>query len=383
MLERPLTFLLYKLYFNHRIKLIISILETKASDSPPGGGLNVSDLLSKKVVLAGFPIHDFEELNALQNRWLSLCAPPWTQPIDAVKDYFGERIGLYFYFLQHYTELLITPAFFGCISYCYRAYEQKTESLLMPYFTCYMVIWSTFFLEFWKGKQSTIAMKWGVCGFEDEEEDRPQFEGITIKSPVTGEEMSYFPSTEFSKRANMVQTAICACILGVVVTVGGIFFFQYWLNLPANQNMLVIFGFNGATIVAPLLSAIVINVLNALYTGVAVSMNDYENHRTATEYEDALISKIFVFQLVNSFASLTYVSFVKSFIGLICGKNSCYGDVASTLSTVFLSALIVRAIKEVIVRKVCVYRYRYLFKKYIFNNNFSISLLLFFRLCKI
>ena len=101
-------------------------------------------------------------------------------------------------------------------------------------------------------------------------------------------------------------------------------------------------------------------MLNGVYQGVAVNLNNYENHRTDTQYEDALISKIFVFQLVNSFAALTYVSFIKHFVSqhLFCThyigslNPNCTGDVATTLSTVFLSGLISRAIVQVLVRKV-------------------------------
>lgn len=37
--------------------------------------------------------------------------------LDEIKDYFGERIGLYFAYLQHYVEALMVPAFFGLITY--------------------------------------------------------------------------------------------------------------------------------------------------------------------------------------------------------------------------------------------------------------------------
>ena len=40
-----------------------------------------------------------------------------------------------------------------------------------------------------------------------------------------------------------------------------------------------------------------------------------ENHRTDTEYEDNLIAKTFMFQFVNSYASLIYIAFIKEQIG--------------------------------------------------------------------
>lgn len=100
------------------------------------------------------------------------------------------------------------------------------------------------------------------------------------------------------------------------------------------------------------MNSVVIVSLNLIYQNIAIFLNDYENHRTDTEYEDYLISKIFLFQMVNSFAGLTYVSFVKDFLDIDCVNPTCTGDVASALSTIFLSALVSRAILEIFVRKV-------------------------------
>ena len=51
------------------------------------------------------------------------------------------------------------------------------------------------------------------------------------------------------------------------------------------------------------INAVQIFVLNSVYKTVAIGLNNYENHRTETEYEDALICKVFLFQFVNSFSS--------------------------------------------------------------------------------
>lgn len=34
------------------------------------------------------------------------------------------------------------------------------------------------FTEFWKRKQARCAMQWGMCGFEEQEQTRPQYRGI-------------------------------------------------------------------------------------------------------------------------------------------------------------------------------------------------------------
>ena len=335
-----------------RIKLMLSILQSSPTETPPGAGMNITEMsaIPKGPVVKGqFPIQNFEELNRLQVRWLTMWDWPWNQPVDMIRDYFGERIGFYFLYLGHYAGMLTFPAALGAGTYILKCYEATPESTLQPYFTCVCVVWSTFFLEFWKQKQALKGLQWGMNGFESEEQDRPLFEGKETKSPIDGETTKYFPSAAKSRIQQIVMALIFSMIMGVICVVAGIFVFQWWVSQPGPAAMFTIQGFNLGAIIASMANAIVIGVLNSLYGGTAVKLNDWENHRTDTAYEDSLISKIFVFTLVNSFAALTYVSFIKYFLGFACIKNNCIGDVASTLSTIFLTALITRAINQVLV----------------------------------
>lgn len=43
---------------------------------------------------------------------------------------------------------------------------------IIPYLCVFVGIWCTLFLEFWKRKEKMTAMKWGMIGFEEEEQDR-------------------------------------------------------------------------------------------------------------------------------------------------------------------------------------------------------------------
>jgi hypothetical protein len=61
-------------------------------------------------------------------------------------------------------------------------------------------------------------------------------------------------------------------------------------------------------------------VMGAYYGDIATRLNDYENHRTNTLYEDQLIVKHFLFQFVNSYISFFYIAFVKVF--LLCRQSA-------------------------------------------------------------
>lgn len=104
------------------------------------------------------------------------------------------------------------------------------------------------------------------------------------------------------------------------------------------------------SIITALLNAVQIQILNAIYNFIAIRLTDYENHRTNTEYEDSLIAKTFIFQFVNSFASLFYIAFVKPYIpDLDPCVGSCMGELQSSLGTIFLTRLATGSILKLLI----------------------------------
>jgi anoctamin-10/anoctamin-7 len=154
-----------------RLKLIAIIIAARVSDG--GCFLDVYRLIKDKCMISFFPLHDVVELRELEEKWLRLCQPPWLQHTDLVKNYFGEKIGLFFLWLGHYTTWLIGAAVLGFFAWINVAADDNDPSTaVMPYFATFVAIWSTFFLEYWKRKEKTNAMRWGMVGFEEEEQAR-------------------------------------------------------------------------------------------------------------------------------------------------------------------------------------------------------------------
>ena len=131
---------------------------------------------------------------------------------------------------------------------------------------------------------------------------------------------------------------------GVIATI-----FALRIFLSKRRDM-TINGVAFAGIIASILNALQIQVFNLIYGDLAIALNNYENHRTDTEYEDALIAKTFIFQFVNSFASLFYIGFIKPFIPKIdrC-VGSCMAELQTSLGTIFLIQLTVGNITAVAV----------------------------------
>ena len=93
--------------------------------------------------------------------------------------------------------------------------------------------------------------------------------------------------------------------------------------------------------------------MEAVFEVVAKYLNERENHRTDTEYEDALISKTFAFQLVNSYAALAYLAFLQQYIdrgipGLNCKGPTCVSKLVTSLTMMMFTKMTATNASEVL-----------------------------------
>lgn len=51
--------------------------------------------------------------------------------------------------------------------------------------------------------------------------------------------------------------------------------------------------------------------MNVVYRWIAGKLTDWENHEHDTAYNDAMATKLFLFQFVNCYNSLFYIAFLK------------------------------------------------------------------------
>ena len=95
-----------------RLKIIALIVESKPKVH--GEPLKIRRYINKNKSLLGFfPLHNRIKTESLLKKVMPRSVMPWMLPFDELKEYFGEKIGVYFVFLGHYSYWLTLPALLG------------------------------------------------------------------------------------------------------------------------------------------------------------------------------------------------------------------------------------------------------------------------------
>lgn len=115
------------------------------------------------------------------------------QPIEEIRDYYGDEVGLYFGWLGHYTKSLMMSSLFGTIvmiaQFAFKDDNGHTgpdQNPLTLIYSVYVGMWSIVFLETWKRREAELRFCWGSEGLAEVDEPRREFIGVLEVNPDTG-----------------------------------------------------------------------------------------------------------------------------------------------------------------------------------------------------
>ncbi|KAH9504894.1 Anoctamin-10 [Bulinus truncatus] len=306
----------------------------------PGKSI-IKKYLSRQIITNLFPLHEEEKLKLISRNWYTLKNYFKPQPIDAIQEYFGVKIGLYFSFLGMYTMSLIPPALIGIVYFFFPWQSVYREAT----FALFNVIWSTVFLEGWKRYCNTLCFKWGTIessmSYYSFEEPRADYYGVMSKNPVTGQLEPSYPKWKRIVKFYLVSIPIISfCLTIAFILMLAYFWGEFWMKKNAPQNLGIISRIY--SFIPAVLYAIAIGVLNSIYRQVAVKLNKFENHRLPSSYENHLILKHVLFDFVNCFICLFYVAFylqdrelLKTFLGTILITQQILGQLNEAMVPFF------------------------------------------------
>jgi hypothetical protein len=351
---------------SHRILLTYGIMvDIKAKLGKKGKMINIKHLLQEQVYTEFFPLHDGTYSSKgtnmranLNRKWVGSYLSK--QPIEEIRQYMGEKVALYFAWLGFYTQWLAFATVVGFIVFLYGVANTRSpdagvgilqlmfDNELSPYYSFFISMWATLFLEYWKRKNATLAYHWSTQNFEKNEPVRPGFKPTHARiSPITGKYEKYFPGGEYKKRMFL---STCAVGLAIAIVLGALA-----CNIVFRVFCLRTFDGGSAVVLSGLASLITIIACSKIYGNTAEKLTKWENHKTETEYEDALIGKRFVFDFVNTYVSLFYIGLFKEPLGKnvlgLSGWNdvcagSCLADLMVQLSIIFVGKQFIGQVQE-------------------------------------
>lgn len=317
-----------------------------------GCGYPIEKLIKHGRILAFYPMHHKEraqKLNAAMSAWDVF---PWTQPVNDIRAYFGEKVALYYCFLGNYSYFLIFPSILGFIIQMIVWGSGNINSPALPFFALFICVWSILMLENWKRQEKRISLRWGMENFEEKELDRPTYNGDIIRSFIDGSETKFYPADLRSKKLFLSFGLVGALVLLVIGTVTGIYILRFQLQSTTSLP---------ASLIASCLNTLQITLFNMGYSVLSVKLTKFENHRTDTDYEDSMITKLFAFQFINSYSSFFFLAFVASYMAKAdtdddasadyrgqCGASSCMIPLGINLAIIFGSRITVTNALEVL-----------------------------------
>ncbi|XP_015268066.1 PREDICTED: anoctamin-7 [Gekko japonicus] len=213
-------------YFSstQRHRIVYEILTRTVYGKRKHAEVGLDRLLNEGVYSAAFPLHEGpfelpeyevpgEELNPRQILycfWAQWRCWYKYQPLDHIREYFGEKVAIYFAWLGFYTTWLLPAAAVGTFVFLAGLFAMGTNTpaqeicnsggqfLMCPlcdscgnwnlseicsmakvgylfdhpgtvFFSIFMSFWAVAFLEYWKRKNATLAHHWDCLDFQEEE----------------------------------------------------------------------------------------------------------------------------------------------------------------------------------------------------------------------
>lgn len=177
------------------------------------GGAGVTPELGKwKNVKSIFPLHNPRANRALLTH-LSKKVFLDTEDLDQIRALWGAQVAFYFAFIQTYFRSLAFPCIAGIFAWAFLS----KYSLL---FALVIGVWCTVFLEYWKIKQTDLAIRWNVRGVADLKVNRSQFKFEKEYVDSAGRTRQYFPRWKRIVRQLFVIPFVLAStsLLGALIT---------------------------------------------------------------------------------------------------------------------------------------------------------------------
>ena len=188
----------------------------------------------------------------------------------------------------------------------------------------------------WERKSNSLVLKFGTKNYKSKEVVREEFAGSVERNVITGELEKSFDHKIKVKRQIVTHLTTFFMIGLVVVLTISLFIYRAILIKGGERGW-------GPMLIA-IFNSLQIVIMNVVYDKIAVKLNDWENHKTQTSYENGFIVKKVGYQFVNYYISLFYIAFIKEHWDG-CDNGNCMGELNYNLWVMFAINMIFNIIE--------------------------------------
>ncbi|XP_038279921.1 anoctamin-9 isoform X3 [Canis lupus familiaris] len=333
-----------------RIRIVNFVLNNTTA-----AGDTLDDLVKSGVFETRFVLHKGQDdLRKDWAQWRRVLRP---QPIDDIRDYFGEKVALYFAWLGWYTYMLVPAAAVGLLVFLSgfalfnasqiskeiceahdillcprgdhsRRYQQLSDTCTFAklthlfdnegtvVFAIFMALWATVFLEIWKRQRARVVLHWDLYGWDEDQEEM-------ALQLINHRDYQLRPHQHSYLRSSVI---LILSVLMICLMIGMAHLLVVYRVLAAALfNSTLLFQEEQVTtavvVTGALFHYVVILIMTKVNKCVALKLCDFEKPRTFSERESKFTTKFFTLQFFAHFSSLIYIAFILGRINGHPGKS--------------------------------------------------------------
>jgi hypothetical protein len=264
------------------------------------------------------------------------------QPLEEIRNYFGDEIGLYYSWLGAYTTALLVCSSLGLVTmgtqYHYGGINKNPLTLA---YSVYVGLWSVSFISAWNRSENVLRFVWGTGNLKSIEQPRIQFRGTIQVNLETGRQS--IVHTSVGVYYGKQFASFLATLLFIMFTIFSAIMAQnvgMTKHAPGEEPRTFL-GEKEYQVAGSVLNLVIIGVYGIVFEAMAEGLTEWENHRTQSEVDNILVAKSFLFQFVNNYFVLFYIAYLREVEDPISGQShpcpggNCLPELQMQLLVVF------------------------------------------------
>ncbi|XP_073944665.1 anoctamin-5-like [Choristoneura fumiferana] len=368
-----------KLYLSNSERSLIVykiLLQLPFGDQANHFGLN--RLLDKKVFLDAYALHDGEYFamrnedrmygSAITNArqmlfytWVGKNNAFKVHPLNLIREYFGEKVGMYFAFYEFYNHALLIAAVSGLIvfisayfnttdkvferdvcananntyicprcnsfdacpfikltNFCYLAKLHRVlDNPYTVFYAIFLTMWAAAFYVLWKRKQSYWVWLWEINTDRTKDAFRTNYSRSYLSKPLstrTGLDISYAVGFTRYIRLIVISIICISAIAGLVALLIPMFMYKRYVDrtLLARKTIPLPWVEIALVVIFAVQVVFVVQIFGEFMLRQTLNfLTKLENHRTYESYFRSYSLKLFVVSFMLTFPLMFYYAWVK------------------------------------------------------------------------